>query len=136
MHRLIGKVYVGTVFVSGLLAIPLIFYAENFTKAAAFLALALVWLFTTWKGYRTARRRAFEEHRVWMIRSFGITLVAVGARLLVPVLMLAYYVLNGLAVPGGREAMIEAILNVNVWAGLVLHFVLIEWLLLKPKRTK
>jgi uncharacterized membrane protein len=127
IHRLIGKVYVGTVFVSGLLAIPLIYYAENFTKATAFLALVLVWLFSTWRGYRTAGRREFEEHRIWMTRSFGITLVAVGARLLVPVLMLAYYVLNGFAIPGGMKAMLDAILNVNVWAGLVLHLAIVEW---------
>ncbi|WP_248926073.1 DUF2306 domain-containing protein [Paenibacillus hamazuiensis] len=130
-HRNVGKVYVYSVFVSGLLAIGTIFYIENYTKAIAFLVLALAWLFTGWKGYVAARKRNFEEHRRWMIRSFGMTLVAVSARLLVPVLMLLYYVLHGFALPGGREAMVNEILNVNMWVGLVLDLMIVEWVMLK-----
>ncbi|MBM7652434.1 hypothetical protein [Neobacillus cucumis] len=44
-----------------------------------------------------------------MIRSFGVTLVAVSARLMVPVLLLVYYILNGFSLPAGREKMVEEV---------------------------
>ncbi|WP_411844578.1 hypothetical protein [Schinkia azotoformans] len=66
-----------------------------------------------------------------MIRSFGITLVAVSGRLLVPVLLLIYSILNGFTLPEGREAMVENVLNVNIWVGLIANFIIIEWKILK-----
>ncbi|MBY0086985.1 DUF2306 domain-containing protein [Brevibacillus brevis] len=131
IHRFLGRVYVYSVFISGFLSLASIFYAENFMKAASFLILSLAWLFTCWKGYRTAINRQYEEHRKWMIRSFGMTLVAVSARLLVPVLLLLYFILHGFSLPHGMETVIGEVLNVNIWAGLILNFVIVEWVILK-----
>ncbi|MEK5362730.1 DUF2306 domain-containing protein [Peribacillus castrilensis] len=89
VHRYVGVVV--SVFISGILALAVVFYIEIFTKATAFLTLAILWLFTCWKGYRTAAKGHFNAHRIWMMRSFGITLVAVRARVLVPVLLITYY---------------------------------------------
>lgn len=133
VHRNIGRIYVGSVLISGLLAFVLYFYAGNFTKALAFLSLGVFWLFTTWKAYRKAARRRFDEHRIWMIRSFGITLVAVVARILVPVILFSYVIFNGFTLPGGREQMIEEILKVNIWVGLILNIVIVEWMILNRK---
>jgi uncharacterized membrane protein len=131
MHRYLGRVYVGSVFISGLLALVLVFYIEDFTKAVSFLVLAIFWMFTSWKGYRTAVQKDFKEHRIWMIRSFSLTLVAVSGRLIVPVLLLTYYVLNDFSLPGGREKMVEEVLNVNIWVGIVLNFMIVEWIVLR-----
>ncbi|MGG4454589.1 DUF2306 domain-containing protein [Brevibacillus porteri] len=131
LHRFLGRVYVYSVFISGLLSLGSIFYAENFLKATSFLILSLAWLFTCWKGYRTAINRQYEEHRKWMVRSFGMTLVAISARLLVPVLLLLYYILHGFSLPHGMETVIGEVLNVNIWAGLILNFVIVEWAILK-----
>jgi hypothetical protein len=136
IHRYFGRIYVSSVFISGLLALVVIFYIEDFSKAISFLALTLLWLFTTWYGFRAAFQKRFDEHRKWMIRSFGLTLVAVSGRVVVPVLLLAYYTLNGFSLPGGREKMVEEVLNVNIWAGLILNFIVIEWMILKPGKTK
>ncbi|WP_219834599.1 DUF2306 domain-containing protein [Paenibacillus sp. R14(2021)] len=133
LHRSLGRVYVGSVFVSSLLALGIVGDIDNFPKAVSFLALSLFWLFTTWQGYRSAVRRNFTEHRKWMIRSFGITLVAVSGRLLVPFLLLAYALLHGFSLPAGREGMVEDVLNVNIWAGLLVNFMLVEWVILKRK---
>jgi uncharacterized membrane protein len=130
IHRYLGRIYVSSVFISGLLAFVLIFYAENFTKAISFLVLSLGWLYTCWKGFRAAVRKEIDEHRRWMIHSFGVTLVAVSARLLVPVLLLTYYILNGFSLPAGREKMVEEVLNVNIWVGLIVNFMIIEWKIL------
>ncbi|WP_257346805.1 DUF2306 domain-containing protein [Pseudalkalibacillus decolorationis] len=94
IHRNIGKAYVMSVLISDLLAFVVICYVEDFTKALSVLTLAVLWLFTTWKGYRKAVKKRFNEHRIWMIRSFGITLVAVSASLLVPVLLLCFVMLS------------------------------------------
>lgn len=136
LHRYLGRVYVVCIAAGGALAIALVFYMDSFTKATAFLTLSGVWLYTTWRGYRSARARKLDEHRLWMIRSFGMTLVAVGGRIVVPVLLLAYAALHGFKLPEGREGMIDAVLNVNIWAGLVLNLIAVEWIVLKPLRTR
>jgi hypothetical protein len=135
-HRFMGRTYVISVFISGLLALAVVFYIENFTKSLAFLTLTIVWLVTTWNGYRSAVNRRFNQHRIWMIRSFGITLVAVSARLLVPLLLLSYYILKGFTIPGGRIKMVEEVLNVNIWVGLLLNFIIVEWIILKKAGKK
>jgi len=135
LHRIAGRVYVGSVMLSGLLALPLVFYMEDFAKSTSFLALAFLWMFTAWKGYRSAVRKDFEAHRAWMIRSFGFTLVAVSARALVPVLLLTYAVLHGFSLPGGREEMVAAVLKANVGIGLILNIAIVEWVVLRKRQA-
>ncbi|MFJ7512525.1 DUF2306 domain-containing protein [Peribacillus simplex] len=136
VHRYIGMIYVVSVFISGILALVVLFYIENFTKTVAFLTLSILWLFTYWKGYRTAVKGHFNAHRIWMMRSFGITLVAVSARVLVPVLLITYYTFNGFILPQGRDKMVEDVLNVNIWVGLVINFVIVEWIILNKQKTR
>ncbi|WP_088043121.1 DUF2306 domain-containing protein [Bacillus sp. EAC] len=136
IHRLLGRLYVISVFLSGLLAFAVIIYIENFAKATSFIALSFIWLFTCWKGYKSALKRNMSEHRKWMIRSFGITLVAVSGRVIVPILLLIYALLNGFNLPGGREQMVEEVLNVNIWVGLLLNIMIVEWIILSPKIRK
>lgn len=133
LHSLFGRVYVISVLISGFLALVVILYVDNFAKATSFIVLTVIWLFTSWKGYSTARQRNFSDHRKWMIRSFGITLVAVSGRLIVPILLLTYSLLNGFSLPGGREKMVEEVLNVNIWVGLVINLIIIEWIILSKK---
>ncbi|MDR4949782.1 hypothetical protein [Neobacillus cucumis] len=58
------------------------------------------------------------------------------ARLLVPVLLLTYYILNGFSLPAGREKMVEVVLNVNIWVGLILNIMMIEWKILQSGKLK
>jgi len=134
IHRTVGLIYAGSVGISGLLSLVVIFYIENFAKAVSFLALSLIWLYTTWKGYRLAMCKRWGEHRKWMARSFGMTLVAVSGRALVPVLLFVYVLLHGFSLPGGREQMVQEVLNVNIWAGLTINFLLVEWVFLGQTR--
>jgi hypothetical protein len=69
------------------------------------------------EGLPSAVKGHTNAHRIWMMRSFGITLEAVSARVLVPVLLITYYTFNGSMLPEGRDKMIEEVLNVNIWAG-------------------
>ncbi|MEH6939590.1 DUF2306 domain-containing protein [Bacillus sp. JJ664] len=133
LHRLVGKAYISSVLLSGLLAFVIILYIDHFAKATSFISLTIIWLFATIKGYVTARQRNFSEHRKWMIRSFGVTLVAVSGRLTVPILLLTYYLLNGFSLPGGRAQMVEEVLNVNIWVGFIINVIIIEWVILTKK---
>lgn len=134
-HRVLGRVYVISVILGGLLGLIMTFYMENFTKAMAFLTLSLLWLFTSWKGFRFAVKRQFYEHRIWMIRSYAITLVATSARLIVPICILLYIAMHGFHLSaGGRGQMVADILEINIWTGLLINLIVVEWLLLRPRK--
>ncbi|UPM55309.1 DUF2306 domain-containing protein [Gottfriedia acidiceleris] len=133
IHRMIGTIYYTSVFISGILSLIVIFYIENFSKVMSFLVLAILWIFTTIKGIHSAKKKNYIAHQIWMTRSFGITLVAVSGRVLVPFILLAYFLLNGLDIPGGRERMVEEALNVNIWVGLLINLIITEWIILKRK---
>ncbi|PFH86336.1 DUF2306 domain-containing protein [Bacillus sp. AFS088145] len=133
IHRIIGTIYFTSIFISGILSLIVIFYIENFSKVMSFLVLAILWIFTTIKGIHSAKKKNYIAHQFWMTRSFGITLVAVSGRVLVPFILLAYFLLNGLHIPGGRERMVEEALNVNIWVGLLINLIIIEWIILKKK---
>jgi hypothetical protein len=46
-----------------------------------FVIMALLWWFTGWQGYLSARRGRFAQHRIWLIRNFAIAFGAVVLRL-------------------------------------------------------
>ncbi|MGO4268343.1 DUF2306 domain-containing protein [Paenibacillus sp. TAF58] len=136
-HRALGRVYVVSVTIGGLLGLVMTLYIESFTKAMAFVALSLLWLLTTWKGFRYAVKKQIDEHRVWMIRSYAITLVATSARLVVPICILLYLAMQGFDLPaGGREQMVADILEINIWVGLLINLIGVEWFLLRASKGK
>jgi len=86
-HRLVGRVYVVGCVAGGLAGIPLALGSTAGPMAAAgFGTLALLWLVTTWRGWRCAVERRFAEHRAWMLRSWALTMAAVTLRLYLPLI--------------------------------------------------
>ncbi|CAN7605059.1 DUF2306 domain-containing protein [Paenibacillus sp. LjRoot56] len=135
LHRALGRIYVFSIMISGCLGLVLSFYAENFTKAMAFLVLSVLWLITTWNGFRFAVKGQLAQHRIWMMRSYAITLVAVSARVIVPICILLYLAMHGFHLPeGGRAQMVAEILNINVCLSLIINLVVVEWFLLRSKK--
>jgi hypothetical protein len=45
-----------------------------------FTCLNILWLFTTYMGYKTAREKKIDDHKRWMLRSYALTLAAVTLR--------------------------------------------------------
>lgn len=82
LHRTMGKLYLGNVlFVTGPASLVMSFFANGgWTSRVGFVALAVLWLGTTWRGYQAVRARNFTAHREWMIRSYALTLAAVTLR--------------------------------------------------------
>lgn len=84
IHVISGKIYV---FVVLLIGAPTGLYMTYFAKGgyaerAAFLAMAVFWFFTTYKGFVTAARdKNFVAHKHWMIRSYAMALTAVTFRI-------------------------------------------------------
>jgi len=82
LHRYAGRTYV---FLLLLIAAPsgmvMAFHANgDWLTKLSFLILTPLWWWFTWKGFRTALQKDFKAHRVWMIRSYALTLSAISLR--------------------------------------------------------
>lgn len=87
-HRLLGKVYIGAVLLSGLTGVYVGFFATGGVIAASgFVSLGVVWLYTTVSAYRLIKHRQLEEHQLMMTYSYAACFAAVTLRLWMPILI-------------------------------------------------
>jgi uncharacterized membrane protein len=90
VHRWLGRLYVLAVLGSGSAGVVMALQTSAGRVAATgFAVLAILWLWTTLQAYRAIRARLVARHRVWMMRSFALTLAAVTLRLYLPASQLA-----------------------------------------------
>lgn len=116
-HRWSGRLYLAVgVLAGGLSGLYLSQYAFGGPAArVGFAMLAGLWLFTGMRAYLAVRRRAFEQHRKWMVRNFSLTLAAVTLRIYLPLSMA-----SGIAFATAYP--------VVAWLCWVPNLVLAEWL--------
>lgn len=89
-HRRIGRTYLlAGVLPSGLLGIPVALLSERVLTQVGLLIPAVAWLVTAGLAVRAIRRGDVEGHRSWMARNYALTFLAVTARILVPLMLLA-----------------------------------------------
>jgi uncharacterized membrane protein len=82
LHRNLGKVYVISIFISGLTGIYLSYFAfGGIISKLGFLSLSIAWLVTTYFAYKNIRMKRISEHERWMYRSFAVTFAAVTFRI-------------------------------------------------------
>jgi uncharacterized membrane protein len=86
-HRVLGRVYVGSVFIAASFAMVLANHrnqpgGEHFAVAVRIQAAA--WIITTAAAFLTARNRQIQQHREWMVRSYAVTFTFIGTRLFSP----------------------------------------------------
>jgi uncharacterized membrane protein len=81
--------------------------------------LGVLWLFTGLMAVLAARRRRLDEHRLWMIRNFALTLAAVTLRLYLPASAI-------MGLP------FEDIYPAIAWLCWVPNLLVVEWFLKKP----
>jgi len=88
LHRLLGRIYLGTAIVSLSGASYLIAkeLPGDWVFAGGLLGLACAWSVTTGLGYLAIRRRCIQQHQEWMIRSYVVASAFVFFRLFVDVL--------------------------------------------------
>lgn len=87
LHRLVGKKYIISVFLSGVTAIYVATKAYGgLVSSLGFTGLALAWLFTTYQAYGYARNAQIESHQRMMHYSYAVTFAAVTFRIWNPLL--------------------------------------------------
>jgi uncharacterized membrane protein len=127
-HRRAGRVVV----VAGLgVALSALWLNQFFPRAHAArdIVYPLRWVFgvalvvTLVLGFRAARRRNFPRHRVWMIRSFAIALVA-GTQV--------FTLWFGGAIFGTGD-LAQALMIVGAWA---INLAVAEWAIRRPARIR
>jgi uncharacterized membrane protein len=73
LHRILGKAYVIAIFTS----VPSALLLGNALPTPLLIAAdsqAILWFICTAAAFVTARNRHIAQHRVWMIRSYSVTL--------------------------------------------------------------
>ena len=86
VHKLLGKIYMLSVFLSGTSGIFIAINATGGTiSEMGFGCLAVLWLFTTVMALKSIRAQKIQAHKEWMIRSYALTFAAVTLRLWLPI---------------------------------------------------
>ncbi|MGZ3146973.1 DUF2306 domain-containing protein [Lentzea chajnantorensis] len=117
VHRVLGRVYFGAVLPSSVLGVvcaQLSFY--GLASSGPLALLSVLWFASAVLGLRTARRRQFGAHRIWMIRGFALTGAAVTGRL--------WGLLLGGLLPEADGLLVFATAN---WLSFVVNLLVAEW---------
>ena len=118
-HRLIGKIYMIFVVVSGVAALLLAPVSDGGVVAHwGFGMLAVLWLGTSFVALSKARSGDFGAHREWMIRSFALCLAAVTLRIYLPISQIA-----GVPFPEAYPAI--------AWLCWVPNLIVAEWFVIR-----
>lgn len=121
LHRRLGYVYFTAVFLGGLSGLAMSFIsAGGLTAHLGFGTLAVLWLFSGYQALAAVRRRNFQQHEAWALRSFALTFAAVTLRLYM-----------GLFFASG--ASFDVFYPVVSWLCWVPNLVFVEWLILPSK---
>lgn len=79
LHRVLGRVYVVSVFFAAILAITI---SWNHPLMVATSTQAGAWIICTAAAFLTAWNRQIAQHRQWMVRSYAVTFTFISLRIL------------------------------------------------------
>jgi len=79
LHRLLGRIYVVSVFVGSFTGIALAWGRPGLPGTSM---QAVAWMVCTTAAFMTARNRQIAVHRQWMARSYAVTFTFVSSRVL------------------------------------------------------
>ena len=83
IHRLCGRCYIGGVLLAAPMAVYLSFTHGIRTMSTETAVQSSLWALTTLMALRAARKRNFEVHRQWAMRSYAVTLIFVASRVII-----------------------------------------------------
>ncbi len=126
LHRSIGYIYViDVLLVTGPAGLLMSFYANGgISSRIAFILLSIGWMYFTVMALYKAIQKDFIAHRIFMIRSFALTLSAISLRCWKVVLA------NYTDLPPMDRYRIIA------WLGWVLNLLLAEWIIARYIKSK
>lgn len=88
LHRWVGRTYVVAVMIGGVSAFVMSFFSSvALLGFFGFGTLAVLWIWTTYRGYRSARDGDFAAHQAWMIRSYALSYAAPTLRMWLLILL-------------------------------------------------
>lgn len=125
VHRWIGRVYVPSALIGGATGLVMAFFSSvAFIGLFGFGTLAVLWMWTTSRGYRSIRAGKVAEHQAWMIRSYALTYAA-------PTLRLWLILLLAVQLPFGVDG---AVVAANAYAPVPFlcwlpNLVVAEWII-------
>lgn len=91
IHRWIGKIYIGSVLLSGPTGLYIAFHATGgLSPILGFSIGAVLWIVFTYLGFSAIRKGNIEAHKKWMIYSYAGTFGAVTLRIWLPILILIF----------------------------------------------
>jgi uncharacterized membrane protein len=123
LHKKIGKIYIASVFIAGVLSFYTSFFANGgFWGKAGFLTIAVMWIFTTYTALNSIRKGQIEKHRHWMIRSYSITWVSISLRIWLSLFSFVFHFSFSMAYP------------LSIWMALLLNLLIGEYIIRKPAK--
>ncbi|MGG1663654.1 DUF2306 domain-containing protein [Brevibacillus sp. NRS-1366] len=123
LHRLNGKVYVLSILFSSVVTIYLAKDATGGTfTTVGFLLLNGLWIFSTLYAWWTIRLKQIVKHRIWMMRSYALTLANTSLHFIQLALMKLF------------DVNYVSSYTIAVWAAWIINIVIVE-LITKPKRV-
>ena len=85
VHRVLGRCYVIGVAIAAPVGIYITSLHNALPTRIAITTQALLWMLATGIAFYCIRRRRFQQHRHWMVRSYAITLIFLADRVLVAI---------------------------------------------------
>ena len=123
LHRLNGKVYVLSILFSSVVTIYLAKDATGGTfTTVGFLLLNGLWIFATLYAWWTIRLKQIVKHRMWMMRSYALTLANTSLHFIQLALMKLF------------DVNYVSSYTIAVWAAWIINIVIVE-LITRPKRV-
>jgi len=124
LHRWMGRIYCLACLVGGVAGAALAWGTTSGPVARyGFGGLAILWLACTSLAWASAVSADFAKHRMWMIRSFALTLAAVTLRIYLPLSMVA-------GIP------FETAYPIIAWIAWVPNLAVAEWWLRRTPRLR
>ncbi|MGC4100993.1 DUF2306 domain-containing protein [Ferruginibacter sp.] len=126
LHRTLGYVYViDILMVTGPAGLLMSFYANGgISSRIGFVMLSVLWILFTALALYKAIKKQFAQHRIFMIRSFALTLSAISLRIW-KVLLAAFTDIH----PMDRYRIIA-------WLGWTLNLLIAEWIIYRYIKKK
>jgi uncharacterized membrane protein len=124
LHRSLGYVYVVNILlVTGPAGLLMGFYANGgITSRIGFILLASLWIYFTAMALYLARKGNYKQHRLFMMRSYALTLSAITLRIW------KYVITNTMEIPP------MDVYRVVAWLGFVPNLLIVEWMIWKGQK--
>lgn len=124
LHRTFGYIYIIVVlFISGPASLVMSWYANGgLSSRVSFLMLGILWIGFTLMAWIKAKQGDYKAHRIYMIRSYALTLSAISLRAIKLLMALSFH-------PSPME-----LYRTVAWLGWVLNLLVAEYFIINRKK--